>query len=138
MGYLHKVRFETHGTETHVFLDDQEVKGCVSANFDYQINALPVVKLEIEAYEVDVEIENADVIKITKESIDTLNLSTRTNNILKSGFWYNKNNERKCDPIRTISELLSEYNAGRLTRYKGIGGKRLIEIVCALKGRGLI
>lgn len=62
MGYLHKVRFETHGTETHIFLDDQEVKGCTSANFDYQIDSLPVVKLEITACDVEVDAESAIIL----------------------------------------------------------------------------
>jgi len=67
MNGLHKVRFVTHGTETHVFLDDQEVRGCIASNFDYQIDALPVVKLELLATDVEVEAERAVVEAVTEE-----------------------------------------------------------------------
>ena len=61
MNGFHKVRFVTHGTETHVFLDDQEVHGCTSACFAYQIDALPIVHLELITTDVDVEAEQAMV-----------------------------------------------------------------------------
>lgn len=60
---LHKIRFETHGTQTHVFLDDQEVHGCIKANFDYDIDCLPVVQLTLNAMNVEVEAEKAEICK---------------------------------------------------------------------------
>ena len=68
MSYLHKVRFATHGTETHIFLDDQEVKGCTSANFDYQMNSLPLVKLELTTCDVEVDAESAIILSKEDES----------------------------------------------------------------------
>lgn len=138
MSYLHKVRFVTHGTETHVFLEDQEVRGCVAANFDYQIDALPVVKLELIATNVEVEAECAAVETVTAEPISVLNLPNRIENILRSGFWYNHMHERKSDPIRTVPELLKEYKAGRLGRYKGLGPHGICQIVYALRQKELI
>ena len=138
MSCLHKVRFVTRGTETHVFLDDQEVRGCTAANFDYQIDALPVVHLELTATDVEVEAETAAVEYITEESISVLNLPNRIENILRSGFWYNHMNVRKSDPIRTVPELLREYQAGRLGRYKGLGPHGICQIVNALRQKELI
>lgn len=138
MNGLHKVRFVTHGTETHVFLDDQEVKGCTSACFAYQIDALPIVHLELIAKDVDVEAEQAVIETVKEEPISVLNLPNKIENILRSGFWYNHMNERKSDPIRTIPELLKEYKAGRLGRYKGLGPHRICLIAKALQEKGLV
>lgn len=138
MNGLHRVRFVTHGTETHVFLDDQEVKGCTAANFDYQIDALPVVKLELTATNVEVEAEQAEVVTVEEEPISVLNLPNKIENILRSGFWYTHMHERKSDPIRTVPELLREYRAGRLGRYKGLGPHGICQIVYALRQKGLI
>lgn len=138
MKAFHKVRFVTHETETHVFLDDQEVRGCTSANFDYQINALPVVHLELIATDVEVEAECAAVEAVTAEPISVLNLPNRIENILRNGFWYNHMHERKSDPIRTVPELLKEYKAGRLGRYKGLGPHGICQIINALRQKGLI
>lgn len=65
---LHKVRFVSEGTRTRLFIDDQEVLGCVKASFDYEVNALPVVKLELNALNVEVEAEVADVCKVSEET----------------------------------------------------------------------
>lgn len=138
MKAFHKVRFVTQGAETHVFLDDQEVKGCIAANFDYQIDALPVVKLELTATNVEVEAEQAEVVTVEEEPISVLNLPNRIENILRNGFWYNHMHERKSDPIRTVPELLREYRAGRLGRYKGLGPHGICQIVYALRQKGLI
>lgn len=138
MNGLHKVRFVTHGTETHVFLDDQEVKGCTAANFDYQIDAVPGVYLELIAADVEVEADCAVVEAVTAEPISVLNLPNRIENILRSGFWYNHMHERKSDPIRTIPELLKEYKAGRLGRYKGLGPHGICQIANALRQKELI
>ena len=135
---LHKVRFVTHETETHVFLDDQEVFGCVKASFDYEVKALPVVKLELFATDVEVEAECAVVEAVTAEPISVLNLPNRIENILRSGFWYNHMHERKSDPIRTVPELLEEYKAGRLGRYKGLGPHGICQIANALRQKELI
>lgn len=135
---MHKVRFVTHGTETHVFLDDQEVHGCVKASFDYEVQALPVVRLELFATDVEVEAECAVVEAVTAEPISVLNLPNRIENILRSGFWYNHMHERKSDPIRTVSELLIEYRAGRLGRYKGLGPHGICQIANALRQKELI
>lgn len=138
MNGLHKVRFVTHGTETHVFLDDQEVHGCTSACFAYQIDALPIVHLELIATDVEVEAECAAVEAVTAEPISALNLPNRIENILRNGFWYNHMHERKSDPIRTVPELLEEYKAGRLGRYKGLGPHGITQIVNALRQKELI
>lgn len=138
MNGLHKVRFVTHGTETHVFLDDQEVRGCTAANFAYQIDALPLVHLELIATDVEVEAECAVVEAVTAEPISVLNLPNRIENILRSGFWYNHMHERKSDPIRTVPELLEEYKAGRLGRYKGLGPHGIAQIAYALRKKELI
>ena len=135
---LHKVRFVSEGTRTRIFLDDQEVLGCVSASFDYEVNALPVVKLELNALNVEVEADTADVCKVSEEPIESLDLSSGTINILKKGIWYNKYGEKQIDPVMTIGKLLYEYQGGRLTKYKGIGPSRYCKIVYALKRRGLI
>lgn len=138
MNGLHKVRFVTHGTETHVSLDDQEVKGCTSACFAYQIDTLPIVHLELIAKDVEVEAEQAVIETVKEEPISVLNLPNKIENILRSGFWYNHMNERKSDPIRTIPELLKEYKAGRLGRYKGLGPHRICLIAKALQEKGLV
>lgn len=138
MNGLHKVRFVTHETETHVFLDDQEVRGCVKASFDYEVKALPGVRLELVATDVEVEAECAVVEAVTAEPISVLNLPNRIENILRNGFWYNRMHERKSDPIRTVPELLKEYKAGRLGRYKGLGPHGIMQIVDALRKKELI
>lgn len=135
---LHKIRFETKDGCTRVFLDDQEVHGCIKANFDYDIECLPVVQLTLNATEIEVEADAADICKISEEPIATLNLTVGTINILRDGFWYNKKKERQADPVRTIGKLLQEYKAGRIVKYKGLGPHRLCEITNALKERGLI
>lgn len=135
---LHKVRFETHEGYTHVYLDDQEVQGCIKANFDYDVACVPVVQLTLYATDVEVEADVADICKVSEESIETLDLSAGTINILRFGFWYNKNHERLVDPVRTIGKLLQEYKAGRIMKYKGLGASRYCEISRALGKRGLI
>ena len=135
---LHKIRFETKDGYTRVFLDDQEVHGCIKANFDYDIECLPVVQLTLNATEIEVEADLADICKISEELIETLNLSVGAIKILNGGVWYNKKNERLVDPVRTIGKLLQEYKAGRIVKYKGLGPHRLCEITNALKERGLI
>lgn len=138
MNGLHKVRFVTHGMETHVFLDDQEVLGCVKASFDYEVKALPVVRLELFATDVEVEAEQAVIETVKEEPISVLNLPNRIENILRNGFWYNHMHERKSDPIRTVPELLKEYKAGRLGRYKGLGPHGITQIANALRQKELI
>lgn len=138
MNGLHKVRFVMKGTETHVFLDDQEVHGCTSACFAYQIDAVPLVHLELTAMNVEVEAEQAEVETVKEEPISVLNLPNRIENILRSGFWYTHMHERKSDPIRTVPELLEEYKAGRLGRYKGLGPHGICQIVNALRQKELI
>ena len=135
---LHKVRFVSEGTRTRLFLDDHEVLGCVKASFDYEVNALPVVKLELNALNVEVEADTADVFKVSEEPIESLDLSAGTINILKKGIWYNKYGEKQIDPVMTIGKLLYEYQGGRLSKYKGIGPSRWCAIIRALKERGLI
>ena len=135
---LHKIRFETRNGSTRVFMDDQEVHGCIKANFDYDIECLPVVQLTLIATEIEVEADSADICKISEEPIATLNLTVGTINILRDGFWYNKKKERQVDPVLTIEKLLQEYKAGRIVKYKGLGPHRLCEITNALKERGLI
>lgn len=58
---LHKIRLETKTGKTHVFLDDREVHGCIKANFDYDINCIPVVKLTLHAFDVEVDADMADI-----------------------------------------------------------------------------
>lgn len=138
MNGLHKVRFVTHGTKTHVFLDDQEVHGCTSACFDYQIDALPIVHLELIATDVEAEAEQAVIETVKEEPISILNLPNRIENILHNGFWYNHMHERKSDPIRTVPKLLEEFKAGRLGRYKGLGPHGICQIANALRQKELI
>jgi len=135
---LHKVRFVSEGTRTRLFLDDQEVLGCVKASFDYEVNALPLVKLELNALNVEVEAESADVYKVSEEPIESLDLSAGTINILKKGIWYNHYGEKQIDPVMTIGKLLYEYQGGRLSKYNGIGPISYCKIVSELKKRGLI
>ena len=135
---LHKIRFETKDGCTRVFLDDQEVHGCIKASFDYDVECLPMVQLTLNATEIEVEADSADICKISEEPIATLNLTAGTINVLRDGFWYNKKNERQVDPVLTIGKLLQEYKAGRIVKYKGLGPHRLCEITNALKDRGLI
>ena len=138
MSYLHKVRIVTEEARTRIWLDDQEVHGCIKANINYDIECLPVIKLTLNATEVEVESDAADIFKVSEEPIATLNLTVGTINILRDGVWYNKKNERMIDPVRTIGKLLQEYKAGRIVKYKGLGPHRLCEITNALKERGLI
>ena len=135
---LHKVRFVSEGTRTRLFLDDQEVLGCVKASFDYEVNALPLVKLELNALNVEVEADTADVFKVSEEPIESLDLSAGTINILKKGIWYNRYGEEQTDPVLTIEKLLFEFQGGRLSKYKGIGPSRRCAIIRALKERELI
>lgn len=135
---LHKIRFETRNGSTRVFLDDQEVHGCIKANFDYDIECLPVVQLTLNATEIEVEADAADICKVSEEPLATLNLTVGTINILRDGFWYNKKKERQVDPVLTIGKLLQEYKDGQIVKYKGLGPHRLCEITNALKARGLI
>ena len=65
--YLHRIKFVTKEGRTRIWLDDDEVCGCVGAVIGYEINALPIVKLLIHATEVEVECDVADV---EKESIE--------------------------------------------------------------------
>lgn len=134
---LHKIRFETKTGNTHVFLDDMEVQGCIKANFDYDINCVPVVELTLLATDVEVEDDMADIYKISEEPVETLNLCASTIDILHGGIWYNKNHERQVDRVLTIGKLLQEYKAGRLMKYKGLGPHRYMEITRALQERGL-
>lgn len=135
---FHKVRFETRNGCTHVFLDDQEIHGCIKASFDYDVECVPVVQLTLSALNVEVEADFADVINISEEPIESLNLSAKTINILRNGFWYNKNHERQVDRVLTVEKLLQEYKGGRIMKYKGLGPQRLREIIHALNKRGLI
>lgn len=135
---FHKVRFKTRDGCTYVFLDDQEVHGCIKASFDYDVECVPVVQLTLYATDVEVEADAADICKVSEESIETLDLSAGTINILRTGFWYNKNHARLVDPVRTIGKLLQEYKAGRIMKYKGLGSSRYCEISRALEKRGLI
>ena len=87
---------------------------------------------------VEVEAEQAVIETVKEEPISVLKLPNRIENILRSGFWYNHMNERKSDPIRTVSELLREYRAGRLGRYKGLGPHGICLIAKALQEKGLV
>lgn len=58
---IHKIRIITQGTITKIFLDDQEVSGCIAADIEYRPHELPVVKLELKAQEIEVEAEQAEV-----------------------------------------------------------------------------
>lgn len=135
---LHNVRFVTKGTETHVFLDNLEVHGCIAANIDYQTKALPVVNLQLTAMNIEVEAEHAEVNKNLDEPIETLGLTEKTVNILHDGIWHNKNHEELRDPVLTVGKLLEEYTAGRLLKYKGLGAHRHVMITRALKEKNLI
>lgn len=57
---LHKIRFETKNGRTLIWLDDKQIEGCTSATFNYDINAFPVVQLELLASEVMVDTDCAD------------------------------------------------------------------------------
>ena len=58
---INKIRIITQGTSTKIFLDDQEVNGCIAANIEYRPHELPVVKLELTALEIEAEAEQAEV-----------------------------------------------------------------------------
>ena len=60
---LHKIRFETSGTVTKVFLDDTEVKGCTEAIFSWTPEEIPTVWLQFMATDIKVDIDKANVIK---------------------------------------------------------------------------
>lgn len=135
---FHKVNFKTKDGCTHIWIDDKEIQGCISASFSYEVNAVPVVKLEFFASEVEIETEDANVYRISEEPIDSLGLRQLTENILKHGVWYNRKGEMLKDPVLTVGKLLDEFNGGRLPKYKGLGPSRLSEIVRHLKERGLI
>ena len=94
--------------------------------------------MTINATEVEVESDVADICKVSEEPIAMLNLTVGTINILRDGVCYNKKHERLVCPVRTIGKLLHEYKAGRIIKYKGLGPHRLCEITNALKERGLI
>ena len=94
--------------------------------------------MTINATEVEVESDVADICKVSEEPIATLNLKVGTITILRDGVCYNKKHERLVCPVRTIGKLLHEYKAGRIIKYKGLGPHRLCEITNALKERGLI
>lgn len=64
---FHRIRFETKGSRTRIFLDDTEVQGCVRAEFYYDVNRLPVVELTLKALNVEV---NADTAYVQKNEED--------------------------------------------------------------------
>lgn len=72
---LHKIRFETKDGFTRVFLDDQEVHGCIKANFDYDIECLPVVQLTLNATEIKVEADSAKVYRAGRKRVPDQGIS---------------------------------------------------------------
>ena len=66
---MHRIKFVTKEGSTHIWLDDEEIRGCVGAVFGYEIDALPIVKLLIHATDVEVECDAADVEKQSIEDI---------------------------------------------------------------------
>ena len=67
---LHRIRFETSGTVTKVFLDDTEVKGCTEAMFSWTPEDIPTVWLQLMATDIRVDIDKANVIKSEEEKSD--------------------------------------------------------------------
>lgn len=63
MSKFHNVRIVTSNGSTRVFLDDEEIRGCFHAELKWDVNEKPVLDLDMYADEVEVEIDNADVIK---------------------------------------------------------------------------
>lgn len=135
---IHKIRLITEGTKTKIFLDDQELNGCIAANIDYTPFELPVVKLELTALEIEAEVEKAEVCKTVYEPIEVLGLPKKTIQILHDGYWWNKNGEQKCDPVLTVDYLVRIYLMGHLGKYKGLGPSRISNIIRVLKERELI
>lgn len=135
---INKIRIITQGTSTKIFLDDQEVSGCIAANIEYRPYELPVVQLELTALEIEAEAEKAEVCKTVYEPIEALGLPKKTIQILHDGYWWNKNGEQQCDPVLTVDYLVRKYLMGHLGKYKGLGPSRISNIIRALKERELI
>ena len=60
---LHSVKIVTKNGSTNVYLDGEEVKGCFQAEVKWAVNELPTVDLCLIATDIEVDIDEADVIK---------------------------------------------------------------------------
>lgn len=64
---FHKIRFDTKEGKTHVFLDNQEVQGCIRAEFYYDVCCVPVVQLTLKAVNVEVNADTAYICKVSDD-----------------------------------------------------------------------
>lgn len=128
MSYLHKVRIVTEAARTRIWLDDQEVKGCVSASVDYGVDHVPCVRLELQALDIEEEIDEVpvEIAKVGDDDIEKLKLSKRTYLVLK-----------RADVDR-ISALVGLYNTGMIWGIRNLGKRTFAEVEKALKDKELI
>lgn len=69
---LQKIRFETKGSRTHIFLDDKEVEGVACARMVWDVDSLPVVALSLQPLSLEVDADSAEVLmKDAKEVVFT-------------------------------------------------------------------
>lgn len=128
MSCLNKVRIVTEEERTRIWLDDQEVKGCVSASVDYEVNAIPVVRLELQALDIeeDIDVARVETSKVGDDDIENLGLAKRTYHVLKRG------------GVNSIETLVGLYNSGLIWRIRNFGKKSYAEVIEALKTKELI
>ena len=56
---FHSIKIITEGLMKHVLIDGVPVKGCVHANIDIGIDQVPLVILEIQSTDVQVDVDEA-------------------------------------------------------------------------------
>lgn len=141
---MHKVRLVSKGTRTHIYLDDKEVECCVSADFEYRVDCVPVVKLAICVTEASIEMDHGDV-EVSKTyrkevldvAIEKLGLSSRAYNALKWGCVKGETKDLR-DRNKTVGDILKVLLNGRLRKYQNLGKKSYQEIQDKLVDLGLI
>lgn len=141
---MHKVRLVSKGTRTHIYLDDREVEGVVSADFEYRVDCKPVVKLSICVTEASIEMDHGDV-EVSKTyrkevldvAIEKLGLSSRAYNALKWGCVKGETKDLR-DRNKTVGDILKVLLNGRLRKYQNLGKKSYQEIQDKLVDLGLI
>lgn len=78
MDPFHTVRFMTSNGITKIYVDDQEVKGCTHAEFVWDVNNVPVVKLELMSTVIQVETDKAEIIQDGGKNADIHRRNKRT------------------------------------------------------------
>jgi len=63
---FHAVKISTNGGITQVLLDDVPVKGCVHAKLDWGVDQIPLVLLDIQSPDIQVDVDEAMCMEGTK------------------------------------------------------------------------